>query len=327
MCLGGDGLKEIDTIWRLITKVYPSGTISIVCDTWDFWKVITEYLPALKDAIMERDGKVVIRPDSGDPADIICGTAQIIDYIHYGKEVSTIDNLKAFANDWISETIRDDTPHGEQGAISATVFFRFKGDIYEIEVDMEWNRHDKQFYFMEESSVTKCEIANLTPEQKGAVECLYDTFGGTVTEKGYKQLDTHIGLIYGDSITLDRCRDICSRLASKGYASTNVVFGIGSYTYQYNTRDTFGFAMKATYAEVDGEAREIFKKPKTDDGTKNSARGLTAVHKAKDGKFYLHEQSNWHLVKNCSLELVYKDGVLVRNTDIHEIRHILKGQR
>ena len=47
--------------------------MSIVSDTWDLWAVLTEVIPALKDDILARDGKVVIRPDSGDPVDIICG--------------------------------------------------------------------------------------------------------------------------------------------------------------------------------------------------------------------------------------------------------------
>ena len=66
-------------------------------------------------------------------------------------------------------------------------------------------------------------------------------------------------------------------MKAKGFASTNVVLGIGSFTYQYNTRDTFGFAMKATYGEVNGEGRAIFKDPITDDGTKKSAKGLMKI--------------------------------------------------
>ena len=86
--------------------------------------------------------------------------------------------------------------------------------------------------------------------------------------KGYKLLDSHIGLIYGDAITLRRAEEICERLAAKGFASINVVFGIGSYTYQYNTRDTFGFAIKSTACVINGKEKQIFKDPKTDDGIK-----------------------------------------------------------
>ena len=72
MCMGTN-MGEQETFNRLITEIYPKGIVSIVSDTWDLWKVLTEYLPALKDEVMARDGKVVIRPDSGDPVDIICG--------------------------------------------------------------------------------------------------------------------------------------------------------------------------------------------------------------------------------------------------------------
>lgn len=75
MCMGGKE-DEIETFRRLITQVVPTGIISIVSDTWDFWKVVTEYLPFLKDTIMNRPGKVVIRPDSGDPVEILCGTKE-----------------------------------------------------------------------------------------------------------------------------------------------------------------------------------------------------------------------------------------------------------
>ena len=84
-------------------------------------------------------------------------------------------------------------------------------------------------------------------------------------------------MIYGDSITLSRCKEICRRLKLKGFASTNVVLGIGSYSYQYNTRDTFGFAMKATYGVVNGEHYQIFKSPKGD-SKKKSAKGIPIVH-------------------------------------------------
>lgn len=241
MCMGSkDG--EIETFQRLISEVYPSGIVSIVSDTWDFWKVVTEFLPALKGEIMERDGKVVIRPDSGDPIKIICGD-----------------------------------PEATEGS----------------------------------------------PEFKGAVECLAETFGGITNEKGYKVLDSHIGLIYGDSITLERCDEICSRLKAKGFCSTNVVLGIGSFTYEYVTRDTLGWAMKATAGEVKGEFREIFKDPKTDDGMKKSARGYLSVLKDASGRFHLQDQVTEFEFQTCDLEEVYRDGTLLVDHSLSEIRNRL----
>lgn len=240
MCMGTNS-GEIETIKRLVTEVYPNGIVSIVSDTWDLWKVLTEYLPALKSEIMARDGKVVIRPDSGDPVDIICGN-----------------------------------PNGASEII-----------------------------------------------RKGVVESLWDTFGGTVNEKGYKELDSHIGAIYGDSITLERAENMCARLKAKGFASTNVVLGIGSFTYQYNTRDTFGFAMKATYGEVDGEGREIFKDPITDDGTKKSAKGMIKIVK-ENGAYKMIDQVTWEEEKQGEMKEVYRDGKLLIDLSLQDIRKTIR---
>lgn len=241
MCMGTQE-DETGTFKRLIQDIYPTGIISIVSDTWDFWKVITEYIPSLKNEILNRDGKVVIRPDSGDPVKIICGD--------------------------------------ENAQIG-------------------------------------------TPEYKGAVECLWETFGGSITETGHKLLDSHIGVIYGDSITLERCDKICSLLKEKGFASTNVVFGIGSYTYQYVTRDTFGFAMKATYGEVNGEGREIFKAPKTDNGVKKSAKGLIYLDEKKGIVTGMTDQVSWEKEQTGMLKTVYKNGQLLIDQDLSSIRSVL----
>jgi len=100
------GQNEYEVYKYLMTEVYPNGFLSIVSDTWDLWNVLDNVIPKLKDTIMARDGRVVIRPDSGNPADILCGT-----------------------------------PDGET-----------------------------------------------EDERKGVVEILWDTFGGYITDKGYKHL-------------------------------------------------------------------------------------------------------------------------------------------
>ena len=245
----GTQTDELETFRRLIEDVYPSGIVSIVSDTWDLWQVLTEYLPALKDKVLARDGKVVVRPDSGDPVDIICGS---------------LDSARD-----------DDTPLSEH-------------------------------------------------ERKGVIELLWEVFGGTTNAKGYRELDPHIGAIYGDSITLDRAQAICDRLAAKGFASTNVVLGVGSFTYQYNTRDTFGFAMKATYGEVDGEGRAIFKDPVTDDGTKKSARGLVRVEREGD-TYVLHDEQTWDQEARGELREVFRDGKLLVDWTLGDVRARVRG--
>ncbi len=237
MCAGTKD-DEIGT-FRQLMKTYPTGILSVVSDTWDLWKVLTEYLPVLNQEVLARDGKLVIRPDSGDPVDIICGT---------------------------------NTTMG-QG----------------------------------------------TPVEKGVVELLWDVFGGTVNKESFKVLDPHIGAIYGDSITTARAEDICQRLHDKGFATTNVVLGIGSFTYQFNTRDTFGFAMKATSVVVNGERREIFKDPITDDGVKKSAKGLIRVDKV-DGNYVLVDEVTEAEEQKGELKVIFEDGKFSNATAIEEIR-------
>ena len=252
MCSGSKE-GELETFRRLM-QTFPTGILSVVSDTWDLWKVVTEILPALKDEVLARDGKLVIRPDSGDPVDIICGSYQ-------GSEYLKLEN-----------------------------------------------RH------------------SWSPTEKGVVELLWDVFGGTTNEQGYKVLDSHIGTIYGDSITLDRAEKICYRLKSKGFASTNVVFGVGSYSMGYATRDNQGGAVKSTYVEINGIGHDIFKDPITDDGTKKSAKGLLCVYKNDLGQIVLKDQCNYVEEGDGLLEILFKDGEFIKEISLAQIReNILKN--
>lgn len=323
MSMGGID-DEIGTFRRLISEVYPGGIVSIVSDTWDFFKVITEYAAELKPEILARtpdafgNAKVVFRPDSGDPADILCGTARVL------KPSSTysLDEAAECVGDILWGEVAAETAHGECGAAEATGLFEHNDQLYKVTVEIEWNRYDKQYYYVDGWRVTSCVPHTLTPEEKGAVQCLWETFGGTTTDKGYKVLDSHVGLIYGDSITLERAQDILARLEAKGFASNNVVFGIGSFTYQYLTRDTFGWAVKATAGIVDGEYRELSKNPKTDNGVKKSAAGYLRVEKEGDD-FVLYDRQTAEQAEGGALELVFVNGVLCKHSSLREIRRTL----
>jgi nicotinamide phosphoribosyltransferase len=172
-------------------------------------------------------------------------------------------------------------------------------------------------------------------EYEGVIEILWNVFGGTINEQGYKVLDSHIGAIYGDSITIDRANQICERLEAKGFASTNVVLGVGSYSMGYATRDNQGGAVKATYVEVlkpiEGkskeewifESREIFKDPITDDGTKKSATGLLRVTTGEGG-YKLVDRQTWEEEQTGELKPIYEDGIFYNLTTLTEIRERLK---
>jgi nicotinic acid phosphoribosyltransferase len=160
-------------------------------------------------------------------------------------------------------------------------------------------------------------------EVKGLIECLWDTFGGTLTEAGYKVLDEHIGAIYGDAITLERQEQIYTRLMDKGFAPT-VVLGIGSYSFQYVTRDTHGSAVKATNVLKAGEDVAIFKDPKTDKG-KKSAKGFLRIEQV-DGEFVMYDNQTRSEEAGGLLETVFEDGRLIKQTSLSNIRELVQSQ-
>lgn len=231
---------ETATFKDLITRVYPSGLVALVSDSYNFWDTLTITLPEIQDTIMARDGKLVIRPDSGNPVDVICGDLS----------------------------------------------------------------------------------ARSSQEYAGAIEVLWDIFGGTINSKGYKVLDPHIGLIYGDSITIDRANEICKRLEAKGFASSNIVFGLGSYTYQGTTRDTFGMAIKATAITNAGKHIELYKDP-AGDSSKKSAKGLMRVDLV-NGSYVTHDQVSWEAESGGCLKPIYSDGTILSKEKFSAIKARLK---
>lgn len=244
---------ELETFRRLLTEVYPTGVVSIVSDTWDLWKVLTEYVPALKDVILARDGKMVIRPDSGDPVKIICGDPEAKG-LHMPR---------------------------------------------------------KQY------------------EYAGTLRLLAEALGVTERPSGLPLINK-AAAIYGDSITVERADAILGRIVNELKLSPyNMVFGIGSFTYELVTRDTYGWAMKATAVRnAAGEIVPIFKKPVTDDGGKFSHKGILAVYNDADTDVHpdnpacyrLMQETNEDRLNNCAYEKVFVDSFLLIDPKFDVIR-------
>jgi nicotinamide phosphoribosyltransferase len=243
---GQDG--EFETFNRLISEIYPQGIVSIVSDTWDLWKVLTDYVPRLSEQIKSREGKVVIRPDSGDPVKILVGDKD-----------------------------KPDTDPARQGTLQL--------------------------------------LANAL---------------GTKSNGSGLPLINGAGAIYGDSITWDRAERILQGVVHDLRLSPfNVVFGIGSYTYEYVTRDNYGFAMKATAVKRNGTITPIFKRPVTDSGHKYSHKGIPAVYECKleDGSksYQVKEQSAPEDLDNCAFEKVFSNGKLLVDNSFQTIRQRVRG--
>lgn len=169
---------------------------------------------------------------------------------------------------------------------------------------------------------------------------LWEEFGGTTNSKGYKVLDPHVKAIYGDSITVQRCEQIYKILMENGFACSNVALGVGSFSFQCIeedgilkpfTRDTFSSCIKATYCEIDDKPFQIFKNPK-DGGFKKSQKGCCVVVKGSDDKLIYVDGRTWeeaHVsgedAKVNLLQPVFKDGQLIKEQSLAEIRDILHG--
>ena len=254
---------EVEYVRYLMEKV-PTGILSHVSDSFDFWKFVEEGLPMLKDEILARDGKLVIRPDSGDPVDVLCGKNSKYDSLR--EDPDTFEQWK----EWVAETVDMyfcDNLDSENPHYSETYTFKGKFGIYEVTYEPDLNRHGKTYYYVDNwgATVDKCTFVEVkeTAEDKGLVQLLGELFGTTESPTGLKLLHDNIGAIYGDSITLERQDQIISRLEAKGYAGL-VVLGVGSYSYQYVTRDTHGSAVKATWVNKEGKGVDVFKDPATD---------------------------------------------------------------
>lgn len=266
MCMGSKK-GELETIDRLL-DLYPEGILSIVLDTWDLTKIVKPdvdgTLMKLRDKILARNGKVVIRPDSTP------------------EGVSIWDLLYGNKNKQLS------------------------------------NREKEAYY----------------PEfyNKGLMQCLYEIFGGTVNNKGFIELNPKCGVIYGDGLGLHNIETIMQTSMESGFASTNLVCGFGSYGYQMISRDTFGFAIKCTYGVVNGESRNIYKDPITDDGTKRSLKGMLAVIDNQGGS-EMYEGDRYTVKQECTpgeeeqglLQTIYEDGRFYNQTTLTEIRKRLNN--
>lgn len=161
---------------------------------------------------------------------------------------------------------------------------------------------------------------------------LWETFGGTINSKGLKVLNHHVKAIYGDSITIQRCKEIYEILVGAGFAPNNVVLGVGSFSMQAIeedgvlkpfTRDTFSSCIKATYMEIDGKPYQIFKNPKNG-GFKTSQKGMCYVFEDSDGRLnYKDGYTQFDIPDDNLLETVFKDGKMIKEQPLSEIRDIL----
>lgn len=310
-------IAEVMFMYELMLK-FPVGILSYVADSFDFYGLISRGLPYLKEVILRREsngvtpGRLVIRPDSGDPLTVLCGI-KIHNLPHTAQEVEDHDDDADDSIKDIGYVYTDLVDAGDE-----TEYFVRTTDNKIMRIDGYVYRDYDHSKYIESYNAEEIE---LTVEQRGAIAVLGDIFGYTETSTGHKLLNDHIGLIYGDSITTTRCLSILERMDEMGFASGCAMFGVGSFTYQCVTRDTFGFAVKATYTRVNGKHIPIFKDPKTD-SSKKSAKGLLFVHGGLAGIPELLDNvtEEVHSSEDNLLKVRFLNGSFYNLTSVDEIR-------
>lgn len=278
---------ELITIYRLITERFPTGILSYVADSYDYWRVMTILIPILNPVITRRDGKFVVRPDSGDPVRMIIG---------YTPDQVSFQTLE----DWIQACQPIPTSHAMQTR---------DGKYYTFDPHVD----EAGEFNIGLTEASECEI-------KGSLRVLEDIFGSTVNAKGYKELPPQIGLIYGDGITYKRASDIFEGMAFNGFAASGIVLGVGSYTFASSTRDDLGIAVKATNAIVGGVEVPIYKAPKTGDGTKKSARGWLKVDYDENGEIALFSDVTREEAEGGLLQVVFENSKLYNLSTFNQIK-------
>lgn len=340
---------EITHIKRLLTEIYPNHSFSMVSDSYDYWRLVTELLPQCKDEILAHNGTLSIRGDSGNPVEILAGK----DIIHL--DASETEGYDLFVDDrdtqdWIDEYCIDAELNENK-----TLYFRYNDKYYAVKVYCDWTNErgawtDRKYYYVDRYNCTYEEIEP-NAELLGTVWALDQIVGHIVNSKGYKVLNPKLKAIYGDSIIPDYADEVYRRLEAQGYAANNVVMGVGSmsmmalvgkdedtgklvFAGEHNgtncgpyTRDTFGIAVKATYAEDEnGKPINIFKQPKAL-VWKKSQKGCCIV--APDGMSYTDEHT-WDDVVHANdnlLEQVFYNGNLAWEQNLQSIRTNMYGAK
>lgn len=359
----------------VLTEKFPSGIVAYVADSFSFWDFVAKVVLSLKSEILARDGKFVVRGDSGNPVDVITGvkgvnisdavarkflveaevgktfTVQDTVYLTLAKpeipEDKYIPLFELVRNDFVrvyDKNAEIESIEEQRGLVSLEIEAVQKtiNDHYaEVNAQLE-TAEDKESVKPDTALIAELDkqVAELetklealvyvepehvvvAAEEKGTIEVLWEIFGGTVTEQGYKLLDSHIGMIYGDGITVQRSQEIFARLEAKGFASLNIVYGVGSYSLNMVSRDHLGMAIKATNTIVDIHGvdvdKPIYKDPKTDT-SKKSARGLIRVFKDETGEIDFEDMQTREQEETGLLTVAYKDGQFEKITTIFEIR-------
>lgn len=168
---------------------------------------------------------------------------------------------------------------------------------------------------------------------KEILNILFDKFGYTVNDKGYKVLPPQVRVIQGDGVNLESIKGIYELLEAEKISPENLALGMGGKLLQADiNRDTQNFATKACYAIVNGEEKNIIKSPTEMDANgnitksfKKSKQGLLKLVKNDDGTFrtVTSMDAEFNDVTDELVE-VFRNGVITKEWTFEEVRERAK---
>ena len=160
-------------------------------------------------------------------------------------------------------------------------------------------------------------------------EILFEKFGYTTNDKGYRVLPPQLRVIQGDGVNYDAIKGMYAALQEQGISAENLVLGMGGALLQKLDRDTQQFALKCSAATVNGEEVIVQKSP-----TEMNAQGdiVGSFKKSKGGKLKLvQQQGTLQTVGETDypdltdqLVTVFENGTMTKEWTFEEVRERAK---
>ncbi len=150
------------------------------------------------------------------------------------------------------------------------------------------------------------------------IDILFDIFGSTVNEKGYRVLPKNLRIIQGDGVNLHTIGECLEAMKQKKQSAENIAFGMGGALLQKLDRDTQEFAMKANAIQRNGKWHDVYKSPLTNMAKASKPGRLALVHDAEVG-FRTIRFEELRNQKNVLIP-VFKNGEVLKEWSFKEIR-------
>ncbi len=152
------------------------------------------------------------------------------------------------------------------------------------------------------------------------LEAMGKKFGFERNRKNYKVLNNKVRVIQGDGVNVVSHRKILETVVAAGWSAENLAFGSGGALLQKVNRDTFAFAMKASYVKIDNKEFSVYKKPKAN-AVKASKRGRLALVKDKSSGYKTVPESEADKYESGNLLVeVFRNGELLVDQNFKDIK-------